>query len=663
MQLGLHRGVVAALFMSGTAFAAMALFNAIGPKCRFMEGAGFFWTTFPPTALLACVLGAVLAGRGWRWRTILPMLPGVLVLSLIHDLMQVLMGPQVVDLLVGKPLALDIRAGMNVPLLHLYQRIMMLGLSWTLWNLALWRHGRRHAGLDPDHRDRQRARAFRSGLGAFVLLSVAVAAGSHVGLGWGRGAIHSHLSGELRTEHFIIRYSPHGTAALHVPGIARDAEWHWHYLTSRWGVKPEGPVRLYLFDSAYDQGLYTTTRAPHTLFDEIYLNYYSALSSTLQHELVHAIHYDLDPSVKVLMSRGVIEGLAMAWQHDYALLPEAHRKQAGALRGGTLPSATAFMSVLGFQKVKEHNAYEASGSFIGFLILEHGFDRFREFQSSMNYHKVYQRDLHELDLEWRGFLESVPVDMETQVAARDSFDPTLWPGYTEQCCPKLGDREEQPELIAGRMWRNEDWSGALEIFQDLYAERETPRLAYQVSQCMRRLGLNREAIAVLDKLLARSDLDPAERFRLLRAKIPCLLAEEDWPELEKALDARAAIENSPPPYWTSVESCLRRPDLRTTVAKALSTYDWYLKRRLLDDLQKQYPGDPAVRFIHLVNMTERFFSNRSLVVSEHERAVCLELLERGENSPELMEQLAPVLIDFLDKVIRLGEYDLATDIT
>ncbi len=325
------------------------------------------------------------------------------------------------------------------------------------------------AAQDRSLRSEARARAIPALLAVAVLGGLVLGLGSHLGVGWGRGALHSWLSQVQRGEQVVVRYAPGGRASLEAPIVLREAEWCLHRYARDWGVVPGRPITIYLFDD-YDQiEAWTDTRSTHVVLRRIYAPWWVSTGSTLHHELAHALHLELEPMPAVVISRGLLEGLAEAYEDDYAKLPAAHFELAGALESGDLPSARDLMHPLGFFRVAEGNAYDASGSFLGFLVLEHGFEKLVDLQRTftLDFEGVYGRNLEQLDQDWRAFLAGVPVDMEQRIEARDRFDPDLWPGYTERCCPKLGQVEPPALELAELHWSAGDWRGALDAYREL----------------------------------------------------------------------------------------------------------------------------------------------------------------------------------------------------
>ncbi len=658
LSLGLAVTAWCALAMAASTYAVMVVASLVAHGCHLVEGSVFFWITWPPAAALTGVIGALLGERQWRWHWLTAAIGAVVGLSLLHDAAQAMWGPQIVDVIAGKPLAFDVRAGMEIPRVHGLQRLWLAAIAGAVWNLALWRHGRRQVGTDAAVTART-ARHRGAALAVLVVVCV-VLVPSYVGLGWGRGALHRHLSGEIRTEHLVVRHAPGGQGELFAPAVARDAEWWWHWLSEQWGYEPDTTVWIYLFEDGHDMADFTLTRSAHAQSRAINLTWHRALTSTLMHELVHVLHFERVGARMPLLGRGLIEGFAMAYDEGYALHPHAHGQLAAAHRGDTLPPATQVMSLTGFWTVDEGNAYDAAGSFVGFLLHEYGWEAFDTLQMTLDYRQAYGHDLETLDQQWRAFLDGVPVDLAQMAAARESFDPTLQPSYSDECCPKLGSPATERDATAQRRWGAGDIVGALEIYRALYAEDPDPRWAFQIVQCLRSLEREGEALPVVDGVLASPDLPEDERFRFLRERMFCLMAEQRWAELDGVLADMDAIQE-PTPDQALLAASLRDPELRDVVARTLTRATWFEGRRTMEDLIAQRPDDEAVRFLHVTWFLAGFSRNR-LRVEPWARQRALELLEHAEVAPDVLDVRADGLLSLADEAVRNHEPELASHI-
>ncbi len=657
MHTGLTRSLLAAAALGGATLAVMAIANH--SDCKFISGVGFYWVTWIPAAAVACVLGVMAGERGWSRRRLLLIMLALVVCDGIYDALQFHYSPRIVDLFVGKPLCFDIRAPMTIPLVHWWQRGLVLAWSVALWELAVWRRCRGQ-GSDGERALARTARD-RGALLAVVLLLVMVLGGGHVGSGLGRRALHQTLTEELHTPHFHFRYPPGGEAEVNIGAIARHAEWCRARIAADWGLEEsDKPVKVYVFNGRKGLSRHTNTGAPNAVADTISISADRATGTVMYHELVHILEFRLGGDWLASLHRGPVEGLAEAYEDDLAFHPSAHAHQAAAFRTGTLPSAMDLMSLTGFFTIHEGNAYDAAGSFVGYLILEYGARAYLDFQQDLDYERVYGVDLETLDQGWREFLGWLPEDLESQAWVRDSYDPAIEPGYWEEACPKVGRRRPKPEKLANSKWSAGDVAGAQAIYAELYAEDPQPRWAKNRIHCLRRMGKHQEALAVADEALSAPGLEPADRFNFLQLRINALMALGEWAQLSAAMAERDTLQE-PSRERQMIGECFADASLQEGVAVALTDPDWYRRRRTLEVLASDHPDNEALQYLHLTRVN-RHFTWGTMGVRADARQAIDEFFALLERSPGAADHWAPSLLDTADVAMRAGDLDLAEEV-
>ncbi len=656
LSLALGR-VCLGLFALGTAFGlTVAVASALGPGCRPLPGAAWFAVTWPPMALLGAVIGVLLGAAGVRRRTVLLGLGAALLLTLTHDVLQAVRGVRIVDPWIGSPLSFDQRAGTDVPRVHVLQRAWVAGLAYAIWQAGIWRARRREVGGEAWRTLRARQAGIQALLATLVLAVCAVGFGDRFGLGWSRAAMLGHLSQERRAPGVWLRHAPGGPGEAVAAGVLAEAAWEVHDLAASLGVPTDPPVRVLLFDDPEDLERYTGIASDHAGYGEIRIDA-AIRSDMLRHELVHALHPRLGPPVALLLSRGVTEGFATAWEEDLALLPEAHQAAAAALLEDTLPPARALMGLLGFARITEGGAYEAAGSFIGFLILDRGMTPFRALQARLDWVGAYGEDLDALGADWRAFLAGVPVDLEDQAQQGDELDPFLSRSYLATRCPKVGALREDRRVRARALGEAGEVDAAVALWRELWDRGGDPRDLWEAGRLLWSEGRNREAVAVVQPALDRPTTSDSDRDRLLTVAVNALLAEGDWPALDAALATRAALPGADSPRRRHAAACLRDPGIRAEVARALSSTDPCERRRVLLDLQADHPDDPDLLATSLFFGGHRWRSNRGVNAADRaQNAAMLALLSR---SPEAADDLAPALLSTADALLREGRTDQA----
>ncbi|MFT5683448.1 MAG: tetratricopeptide (TPR) repeat protein [Myxococcota bacterium] len=615
------------------AYLTQHLLGSLWHDCRTIGTGAYFWVTWPPMALFAAVIGVMTVG--WSDRRVLGLL-GVLGLVDGANLgLQGLYGVRAVDLFMGDLIGFSQRIEMVTTEVHLRQRLWLVGVALTLWSL---------------HRQ---APVLLSALLGVPLLAATLLAGSHLGLGPGRSALHSQLDGEHSTEHFRFRYVSTGRAMLYLDTISENAEWQWHRLQSAWDLDDDTIIEVRVFED-YDHLTaltgYTSAHAgPHWMN----IPWWTTMGTTFEHELVHTINVDLTWNPRLILLRGHLEGMATAWEDDLALLPEAHTTAAGALASEQLPPADVFMDIGGFTRVNESNAYEASASFVGWLILKQGFADYTRLQRTLDYTGIYGADLAGLDGQWRAFLATVPTDLEDTAKARESFDPVLSPAYRSQTCPKLGPKREPGHALAERRLYAGDYAGAYADYAALLQDDDSLRWVFPATTCLQQLGRDDEALTLLDRPL--DDLADDERARLLRARTISLLHRADFPALAETYAARLTLESDPD--RAILAACLADPTIQAPLAEALSMDGWW-SQQAIQDLARRHPEHDGLRHILATRGLDLTVSPYALSLLPAQRVRLAEALALLSAAPDACEPIADTLLATASGLQRLGEDDL-----
>lgn len=648
-------------FLAGvTAFLALAVMataNAAFFGCRIWLGLPYFGLTWAPAMVLALAAGCVFGALGVGRRMRIGVLVTAIVLSLVHDGLQLYFGPRVypVDFLLGDLGAFTQRGGMAPSTLHLYQRVFVLVCASFVWDMGRWRLGLRAPGSQVDIAASSRMARDRALLTGAVVAGLAIFAGSFVGIGVGRGRLHRAYGQTELTEHFEIHYSQDSRHLGRLDEIKRNAEWDWHYLTELWGIEPAERVRLYLFESGEELHTYTGLPNAHAGLGEVFIDYESARRSTLLHELTHALHKTLRPSPLILLSRGMLEGTAMAFEEPYTSVPEAHEFEAAAFQAGKLPSAKSFMSILGFSRNAEGAAYQSAGSFLGFLVFEYGFEKFHTLQQTFSFVKAYGKDIDELDGEWRDFLAAVPVRPDILIRASRFFDLDEHPSYYAAECPKVGKVPRESVLQAELFWAQGAFEEAGALYEGLYEDDAAVRWTRWAVRCREKEEDYLGALAILDgaagKGGGKGGLKDFERAALMADRIRLLVKARDWPALYEAYEKRAEEDLGVGAGNRMGEACLREPNLRERYAELFTEENVLARDEVWRTLHEEWPDFEPLLFL---------YATAGLRPDAPMEKRAEALLDAARRSQEMADMVAPRLHSLYKEAIGAKEYGLAS---
>lgn len=631
--------------MGAAASGVQLLANALSYRCQTEHAIGFFWVTWIPTAILGAGIGAAAAQRGLSGRRTLSLLLLLCAASAAHDGLQYLAGVRIVDPLLGDPLMFNQRTGMEIPAMHAWQRLWLLCVAVGLWAVLRWRQ----RGDQP----------MGTALALIPALALTFGGGSHVGVGCSRHALRQHLDAERHSEHFVFLYRSTGRASVHIDQVVRDGEWHYTKLAEAWGITPTRKIEVRLFDTKEDMGRLTGRPWPHAGFYQVDIPLSRTHTSTYPHELVHALHAELSYNPRLIYNRGMTEGAAVAFSEHLTTLPAAHGAAAVALRIDQLPRAQDFMATDGFHAVNEGNAYDAAGSFLGFLVLRYGLDAFVQLQRTFDWRGTYGHELAGLDAQWRAFLAEVPVDLALHARERDAFDPELRPAYLSRRCPKLGPLEESTRERADRLRALGEHDGAQQLYRRLLADQGKARWAVRASSSLGHLGRDAEALELLSAHLAREGLDDDERFRLLERQIPALLELSRFDLLADVFEQLERLDPAPERPHRQLQACLTDPQLQGTVATFLRGGGGWRARAQLEQLQGVFPDRDCLRYLWAAYATTLDRPPRELALSRGQRRKLDEAVAAVAAAPGACALVGDRLIDWADHAVRLSELRLA----
>ena len=475
--------------------------------CHTGPAALFLVVTWVPAAALSTAGGVLLAGRPLR---AVLLGAGLFLLAVGHDVGQGLQGLRVVDPFLGPALCIDQRAPMTLDALTLLQRGWLLLVAGTLLALR-----------------RRREEPLPAVLLSVALLAATLLGGSHLGLGWGEAAVRAELDATARSEHFEAWYGADGQAALFVDRVLEEAEFQLQLLDRDWPVAEAlggERILLRLHEDDAQVGRLTGFAYPHAWPGGLDLAWPDAFEGTLRHELVHVLQGLVFPEPFLLVDRAGTEGVAEAWEDDLVWLPEAHGVQAAALELGLLPDAAIFSSVFGFSELHEGLAYEASASFFGWLVLEHGWEAFAAWhRSGGDWEAAYGEDIHALDAGWRAFLVGVQVDPRDRQRARRMFDRRTRRAYRDDTCPKLGSPAVNLRRRARGFVEVRDPVAAARDWEAVFARTGVPAHGLAAARQHLLAGEEARAEALLTAVAADPDLAPDEARQLAEVELRAVL--------------------------------------------------------------------------------------------------------------------------------------------
>jgi hypothetical protein len=274
-------------------------------------------------------------------------------------------------------------------------------------------------------------------------------------------SIRTALGGVRRTAHFDIYY-PAETDVLAVELLAQDHEFRYAQLAATLGVSP-GRIESFFFRSPEEKR--ALMGASHTFIAkpwlrQIYLQLERFPQRALKHELAHvfagefgdrlfgvSLGWRWSPLPFPIFSVGLVEGVAVAADWRASNEVTTHEIAAALRRTGMAPPIRPLFGT-GFLAQAAGQAYNLAGSFCRYLLDRYGSDRLRQvYRSGGDFFAAYGRDLDSLLMEWKRFLDALPVPEEQLQAAKENFRR---PSLLKRTCPhEVANLEADVSTLVG----------------------------------------------------------------------------------------------------------------------------------------------------------------------------------------------------------------------
>ncbi len=278
-----------------------------------------------------------------------------------------------------------------------------------------------------------------------------------------RGYIEDTLGGLKETAHFRIYYEQGSKVEKEIEWIAQDHEFRYAQLVRYFQIKPTKKVQSYIYTSPEQKKRLMGARGTSVedpLGYGFHINYEDFPHPVMKHELAHALTADWHPILKVSLKIGLHEGIAVAADWDEGKLT-AHQWSRAMQQLDIAPKMNQIMGI-GFWTQASSQSYTLAGSFVRFLIEKYGIEKAKRVFPTGNFEEVYGKSLSELEAEWNGFLETVPLtEADLEIAAHRFNRPSI---FEKPCAHEIA----QLSAEAWRAYYRADMSTAIRLFEQVY---------------------------------------------------------------------------------------------------------------------------------------------------------------------------------------------------
>lgn len=324
------------------------------------------------------------------------------------------------------------------------------------------------------------------------------------GLSSRRGRLNKELNKIKETEHFIMHYSDKSDR-IELERAILVHEWYYTIIDNILNLKSDKKLESYIYPDKDTMYKYTMARGFYFAIPwrrEIHLQ--NTSSRILLHEMVHSFSSEFGiPILKISCSVGLSEGIAVAIEGGMVNDKSAHREVAAALRSKKIPTAKQIASNFGFAINNMYKAYESAGSFVGFLVMKYGAEKFKRLYVSRNFKKIYGKSIERLDEEWKSFLNKIEVSEREKERMSERFDDTCYPPFYKEKCPRLGSYEMPLYKEADDFYERGFYKLAYKKYDDLSKKDENPELLLKKVKALWKLKRSEEALNILNNLKER----------------------------------------------------------------------------------------------------------------------------------------------------------------
>ena len=263
--------------------------------------------------------------------------------------------------------------------------------------------------------------------------------GESLGFDLTRASIERVLTRKVVTDELEIYIDP-SVSPEQVENIVLDHRFRYDQLARFFDFRPSQRIRSFVYrDSGQKQRLMGAgqTQISRPWAAEIHIDGFDYPHPILKHELAHAFSAEIAAGLfkvpatgAILVNIGVVEGLAVAadWRSSEMTVHGWTR----AMRAlGLAPDLRKTLDIAGFWAISSARAYTVAGSFVRFLVDEHGMEKFAVLYSSNDFQEAYGRSLDALVTEWEHYIDSLPLPEGDLLIAEHRFKR---PGIFQKVC-------------------------------------------------------------------------------------------------------------------------------------------------------------------------------------------------------------------------------------
>lgn len=320
---------------------------------------------------------------------------------------------------------------------------------------------------------------------------------SDLGFSTTQNKIKNILNNRVTTDHFDIYFSPGINQDL-VQVIALHHEYYFSVLSDFYSIKPHNRYISFIFKNNDEKKKYFGSENADIAKPWLRETFMVAddYNVTLRHEIAHCFAGEFGWGIFHVagnLNPALIEGAAVAGSPEYDL-NDIDYMASLAYNNGYKVSLEALFSGLNFFGHTSGISYIYAGSFCKYLISTYGITKFKELYSSIDFTRIYGKDIHLLSEDYySSLLGNYKVTNKTQADYYYGRKPIIY-----KTCPRyVADRLRK----AWNYYNQKDYKKSLGLFTDILKLTDNYSALMGYSNSLFISGKENEAIAFLWKNL------------------------------------------------------------------------------------------------------------------------------------------------------------------
>ena len=391
------------------------------------------------------------------------------------------------------------------------------------------------------------------------------------------GSLESELSNKISTDHFEI-YFTDGINEDFVKLITLHHEYYYKELADYLKTTPQEKIRSFIFKDRFEKKELFGSANADVAKTWLYCIFttYDNYNASLKHEIAHCFSSEFGAGplkVADMINPFLIEGIATASSPFFDENDIDHLASV-AYKGGYKVSLEKMYKFSSFFTQSSTVSYIYAGSFTKYLIENYGVEKFKRLYTNLDFPKIYNKSLKEIEKRYDSYLEGLNTD-DTKDRANYYFGRK---SIFYKVCPRfIADR-------LGKAWgyfQNEDYEKAAGLFNSILEKGENYSAVIGLTESL--VKLNRRDSA---EVLLKTYLDKFENtgyFYNLEFRLADLCAESGNVNYSDSLYKKIILQNPNPTlyYLCGLRTALtERDSLLMNYISAEDSEKYFILKRL-----------------------------------------------------------------------------------